>query len=60
LVDRQLLDRGGLEVVHDLARVLITQLVEQRPLGGRVGDRLRGRIKNDKLIRFGQSADRFL
>jgi hypothetical protein len=47
LVDREFLDGRGLDVVEDLARCGVVQLVEQRRLRGGVCDLLRGRLKND-------------
>src|SRR4051812_43019950 len=47
LVDRQLGDRRGLDVVEHLARLIGRQLVQIRRIGGRLDERLRGGLEHD-------------
>ena len=48
LVDGQLVDRRGLDVVEHLARLVGGQLVQERRLGGRLDERLRGGLEHDR------------
>ena len=47
VVDGQLVDRRGLHVVEHGARLGRAQLVQERRLGGRLDERLRGRLEHD-------------
>ena len=48
LVDRQLLDRLGLDVVQYLARLVRRELVDERRRRGRVDELLRCRLEHDR------------
>jgi len=49
-VDRQLVDRRGLEVFEDRAGRRVAQLIEEWRLRGGVGERLCGGLENDRSL----------
>ena len=50
LLDRQLVDRRGLDVVEHLAGLGRGELVQERRLGGRLDERLRRRLEHDRRV----------
>jgi hypothetical protein len=51
LVDGQHVDRRRLDVVEHLARLVGGQLVQERRIGGRLDERLRGGLEHDGVVR---------
>src|SRR5262249_52035376 len=53
LINRQLLDGLGLEVVEDLARVFVAQLIDERRMGGRLGELYHCGLENGLASHYG-------
>ena len=51
VVHGRLVDRRGLQLVEHGARLGRAQLVQERRPGGRLDDRLRGRLEHDRVVR---------
>ena len=60
IVHGQLVDRRGLQFVEHGARLGRAQFVQERRLGGRLDERLRGRLEHDRVVRGGTDMCDFL
>jgi hypothetical protein len=58
VVDRQLVDRRGLDVVEHGAGLVRCELVQERRLGRRLDERLRGGLEHDGRARAGDGHSR--
>ena len=60
IIHGQLVDRRGLQFVEHGARLGRAQFVQERRLGGRLDDRLRGRLEHNGVMRGGDGHVRLL